>query len=240
MMKYWKARKRIKSMKSLCFDIPLKNLSRTFEIENDAIHDWIEVQNHWVDLYFSLNDCYEENILTSNIVFRQFFILSRNLRWHTTAVMSGAYESAARDLRYILEDMCQALYLEQTYPELTSKQIYEKMKEKRPPRGKTLIDVLNIPKTIKKDMSDIMGKLHTYVHPSYEQIMENIEDIKMVLFHKHDWFVNLRELHRKVADVALYIVLNSFPDARAHFLNKPFVESSLQHMDFKHTLDIDE
>jgi hypothetical protein len=32
-------------------------------------------------------------------------------------------------------------------------------------------------------MSDTMTTLHGYVHPSYEQIMENVEDPKVVLIH---------------------------------------------------------
>ncbi|MHA2264197.1 MAG: hypothetical protein ACXAEN_17525, partial [Candidatus Thorarchaeota archaeon] len=236
MKQFFEKTDRVKKLNDVCFGVPTMVLETTSEMEKDTIPSWIELHNHWIDLYYSLTDIYKTEALASNIVFRQFFTLLRNLMWHTTAMMSGAYESAARELRYIFEDMCQAFYLEQKYPEQNPEEVYEIMKENRPPRGKILIGELNLHDDIKNDMCDTMDKLHGYVHPDYQRIMENVRDPQVVLFYQSEWFSNVRELHAKTCDFVFHMILGTFPDARNHFMNKPHVISSLQEMNFEYTL----
>lgn len=226
-------------MKGLCFEIPMEVLRLTCDVEEEAVNDWIEVHNHWIDLYYSLTECYEWEYLTSRHLFREFFTLLWNLIWHTTATMSGAYESAARDLRYILEGMCQALYLDQVYPSFSPEEGYEKMKSDRPPRGKKLIDDLRLPVDMKKEMCATIDTLHSYAHPSIERLMENMQDPKVVLFHNHEWFDNIQELHRKTCDYVLYVMLSGFSEVGKRFLDKPHVRSSLETMSCRNTLHLD-
>lgn len=229
-------RKTVAAVKNICFRVPTEVLERTCIREGDSVGDWSILLNHWIDLYYSLTEAYETRDLERNIVFREFFVLLRNLMWHATAVMSGAYESAARELRYILEDICQAFYLAQEYSSYQVEQIYDIVRETRPPRGRALIHTLRLPSKLKNDMKETMTALHSYVHPSYEQMMENAEDLKVVFFHKHEWFEKVRHLQRKVGDYVLCIILWVFPRARPVFMSRPYVKGDLESMGFSHTL----
>lgn len=235
--KQWKKNRRVcKSLKALAFEVPMDVLRSTWKHETNSVDDWPQMPNHWIDLYFSISSFYPDDYLTSANVFRQFFVLLRNLSWHATAVLSGAYESAARELRYILEDMCQALHLDETYPDLSPDEVYEKMREKRPPRGRKLISQLDLPDDIKKDMCEVYDMLNDYVHPSYRQLKENVTDLKVVLFYRHEWFDNIKVLHRKTCDFILFIMLKAFPEAKADFMNKPNIRSEMDNMSFRYTL----
>ncbi|TET07101.1 MAG: hypothetical protein E3J86_14105 [Candidatus Thorarchaeota archaeon] len=66
---------------------------------------------------------------------KRFLELLRSLRWHMTAVFSGAYESAIRDLRFVFEDMCQAVYLDQSFGHLEPEERYEKIRGEDRLRG---------------------------------------------------------------------------------------------------------
>ena len=94
----------LKAIKWLAFGVPTQVLLETWKHQRELIDDWPTVHDQWIDLYSCLRSKYSEQELTSRHLFVSYFTLLRNLMWHTTAVLSGAYESAARDLRYLLEE----------------------------------------------------------------------------------------------------------------------------------------
>lgn len=164
----------LKAIKWLAFGVPTQVLLETWKHQRELIDDWPTVHDQWIDLYSCLRSKYSEQELTSRHLFVSYFTLLRNLMWHTTAVLSGAYESAARDLRYLLEETCQALYLDTTYPSRTIEEVYDIIQQNRPPRGRELIRSLELPDSVKNDMYGVYDALSDYTHPSYKMLRENI------------------------------------------------------------------
>ena len=169
----------LKAIKWLAFGVPTQVLLETWKHQRELIDDWPTVHDHWIDLYLSLSSKYSEEELASRHLFVSYLTLLRNLVWHTTAVLSGAYESAARDLRYLLEETCQALYLDTTYPGRTLEEVYDIVENNRAPRGRGLIRSLKLPDSIKSEMSEVYDRLSDYAHPSHKMLLENVTDSRL-------------------------------------------------------------
>lgn len=205
-------------------------LRETWSADKGFCKDWIDMHDHWINLCRSLLASEEEEYLSSQITFHRFVELLRNLRWHMTAVFSGAYESAIRDLRFILEDMCQAVYFDQSFGQLGIEQRYQKARGRARSRGARLVGKIGLAPSIERQFVELHNELCNYVHPSYRLLLESSEDLKVVLFYKEEWFRNAQVLHRQTCDAVFYLVLRTFPKACPVFFSKKLVVSSLKEM----------
>jgi len=155
-----------------------------------------------------------------------------------TAVFSGAYDSAVRELRFILEDMCQAFYLDDSFAHLDVDDRYKKIQGAARRRGRTLIRLLKLPEEIQKKFLSLYGKLCEYVHPSFSLLQESKIDPKVVFFYKKKWFLDTKTLHRQACDAVFYLMLRTFPEAAPVFFSRLYVVSSLREMDCLLTLSL--
>ena len=226
-----------RAFKWLAFGVPMDVMHVTWKHEEKSLADLPDVQNHWIDLFRSLSAAYGFDYLASKNTWRQFVTLLRSLSWITAAVVGGAYESAARDLRFVLEDMCQAMYLDTTCSQLPPQDdMYLIVRRRKVPRGRRLVRAVGLPSEIESEVCAIYNQLSDYVHPSYAVLIENIEDPKVVLFYNSQWFSNIMRIYRRVCDFVLCTMLGAFPNARADFMNKPHDRTSLEQMSFRLTL----
>lgn len=165
----------------------------------------------------------EREILGNSSDVLRSLVLKRLMEWHRTSLWScmaayhGAYESVARELRFVLEDSVQSLYADQQRPMDT---IDEKMKwlGKNRLRGSKLIDDTNLPSVLNTKLKYIYNELCDYVHPSVELIRRDIENKRIYFEYQEDWFDKMFEFQTKSFDLILALVMFHFPKAIKHFL----------------------
>ena len=227
---------RYETLRSYAFDENVSVLAETWSEHQDTCADWSEMHNHWYDLYKSISPVYDPDYLLSQLLVHRYLELLRNLRWITTSVLSGAYDSAMRGLRFILEDICQATYLDKTYEELDIKSRYEKTDEQEPLRGRRLVSMLGLDKFRQDVIKGLYNELNDYVHPSRKLLMESVRDPKVVFFYDKTWYEEAHSLHQRTLDAIFYLVLWQYPKAAPVFFDKPYIESSLREMSMELTL----
>lgn len=226
------------SIRSYVFGFHERVLEEGWSENKGFCQEWIDMQNNLTGLWHSLATAVDEEDLQSQVTYHRFLELLRSLMWHMTAVFSGAYESAIRDLRFVFEDMCQAVYLDQSFGHLEPEERYKKIRGEDRRRGRTLIRLLKLPEEIQKEFLNLYGKLCDYVHPSYKLLMELFEDFKIPFFYNEEWFLNAQSFHRRTCDAVFYLVLRAFPQIRSIFFDKPCVLQSLREMSCLLTLSL--
>ncbi len=226
------------TLRSYSFDENLQVIKKTWLENQDTCTDWSEMHNHWIDLYKSISEVYESDYLLNQLLIHRYLELFRNLRWVATSALSGAYDSAMRDLRFILEDICQAFNLDRNHKEQSIRIKYGKTNSQDRLRGRKLVSKLGLNDTLLATIKNIYNELNDYVHPSQKLLMESVRDPKVVFFYNRIWYEAVLSLHNRTLDAVFCLILNQFPKAAPVFLDRPHVESSLIEMSMKHTLSI--
>lgn len=156
-------------------------------------------------------------------------LLKRLMEWHRISIWScmagyhGAYESVARELRFLVEDAVQSLYADQQRPTYT---IDEKVKwlETNYLRGSRLIDATSLVLDLNAKLKCIYSELCDYVHPSPTLIQRDIKNRRMYFEYLEDWFDKMFAFHTRVFDLVLALVMSSFPKAIKRFLESQNTE----------------
>ena len=226
------------SIRSYAFGFHERVLREKWSENKGFCRDWIDMQNNLTGLWHSLAMSVDKEDLLSQVTYHRFPELLRSLRWHMTAVFSGAYESAIRDLRFVFEDMCQAVYLDQSFGHLEPEERYEKIRGEDRLRGRKLICKLDLPQNVKDHFKKLYNELCDYVHPSFKLLMELFEDFKISFFYNEEWFLNAQSFHQRTCDAVLYLMLRTFPEAAPIFFSRLYVISSLRKMDCLLTLSL--
>lgn len=178
--------------------------------------------NNWIDIMGWISSAYERQ-QQMNIISFQFVRLFKEIYWLQFFFHTGNYPTAYRNLRYMLEIVCQAYYIDTMYPALTLDEQIDKAREiEERVFGWKIVSsalgkVLNKPQEeIRVSFKPLWDKLNRYAHPS---------TIQMDLVAKEDFSAlvtdsfneNLaRELLMatdKVFDVVYAVVLKRFPKA---------------------------
>lgn len=92
---------------------------------------------------------------------------------------NGLYRNAFNDIRYALESIVQALYIDHRHPQAsldTKIEILKEVEDKREYRAIRLIGELEIDH--KEKLEQEYKKLSRIIHPTHEQIIATFEDIK--------------------------------------------------------------
>jgi len=82
--------------------------------------------NNWIDIVRWISSVYDKQ-QQMNIVSFQFSRLFKEINWLQFLFHAGNYETSYRNLRYVLELMCQAYYIHIHYPELSLDEQSEKV-----------------------------------------------------------------------------------------------------------------
>lgn len=175
--------------------------------ESIAWDEWYEIWDkmHWPLL--GLPD-FERN---NSLVFLRFLELQKQIKWFSACVFCGAYHSAIRELRYTLESMLQAYYLDTEHPLAERFCKLEILKEiEKELYGTKLIFKLDLPE--KQELKEVYHILCKYVHSSFEEMKPLITQDKAILFKfDEDLFKKCLDLMDKVMDKVFYVVLKRFP-----------------------------
>lgn len=178
--------------------------------------------NNWIDLVRWISSKYkrEEQM---NIVIFQFSRLFKEIYWLQFLFHTGNYSTAYRSLRYILEMICQASYIDRKYPALTLDAQIEKTREiEERVFGWNVVNSV-ICKVLKKPDEEILvsfrllwNDLNKYAHPSVMQIevvaKEDFSALVMDSFNEN-LAKALLEATDKVFDIVYAVVLKRFPKA---------------------------
>jgi len=179
--------------------------------------------DNWADIVGWISSTYkrEEQM---NIVYFQFFRLFKEVHWLQFIFHTGNYPMAYRNLRYILEMMCQAYYIDTRYPNLTLDEQIEKARELEEKRifgwhivSPVLCKVFNkTEEEVRACFKPLWGDLNKYAHPSARQ-MDLVAEKDFSSLVADSFNENLARklliVTDKVFDIVYAIVLKKFPKA---------------------------
>ena len=142
----------------------------------DALHIIDFHANNWIDIIGWISSKYngEEQM---NIVIFQFHRLFKEIYWLQFLFHNGNYPMVYRNLRYILELISQAYYIDSKYPDLSLDEQIEKTKEMEETIygwnlvKSVLCEILNSnEQSIRLNFKPLWDHLNKYVHPSVKQM----------------------------------------------------------------------
>lgn len=142
----------------------------------DALHIIDFHGNNWIDMNGWIYSKYQGEEWT-NIISLQFFRLFKEIYWLQLLFHHGNYPIIYRNLRYLLELIAQAYYVDSQYPNLSLDEKMEKTKEiEELVYGWTLVknvlcEILsNDEKYIRSNFKPLWDYLNKHAHPSGEQM----------------------------------------------------------------------
>lgn len=190
--------------------------------KEDALHildfhgeNWIEIINKWIPAKYS-----EEK--QNGIIYWQFVTLFKEILWLQFLFQTGNYNLVHRNLRYLLEMMAQAHYIDKRYPDLDYDNQLEMAIELENKKifGRKLIkiilnDILGINSNdFDKKYGKTLDLLNKHVHASAKRI-KIVGDIDPASFFVDSYNEKLAKDTLKVVDevfdVIYLVVLNRFP-----------------------------
>lgn len=178
--------------------------------------------NNWIDIVKWISSKYkrEEQM---NIVIFQFSRLFKEIYWLQFLFHTGNYPTAYRNLRYILEMICQAYYIDTKYPTLTLDDQIEKATEIEERVfgwnviSSALCRVFNkTDKETRARFKPLWDDLNEYAHPSARQMdLVAEQDFSALVTDSFNESLarGLLIVTDKVFDIVYAVVLKRFPKA---------------------------
>jgi hypothetical protein len=176
--------------------------------------------NNWIDVVRWVSSEYkrEEQM---NIVISQFSRLFKEVYWLQFLFHTGNYPTAYRNLRYILEMICQAYHVDSKHPTLSLDEQMEKTKDVEERVFGWSIVSTTLERVLSKTVEEVWAgfkplwdDLNRYAHPSVRQ-MDLVAEKDFAALVTDSFNETLaRELLQvtdKVFDVAYAVVLRKFP-----------------------------
>jgi len=232
----------IEPIKRELSESPFKFLYKIFEgVEKETKNSvgdryfiWSEHYDNWIDLVQPLL----KRPSSGSLLIIRFMEFNRIMLWVQTCVYCGQYYSALRELRFLLEFIMKAYYLDKTHPEDTIEFKIEKDKEKKL-YGSQLIKKLDFVPYVKDELLKLYAELCGYTHPSKEELAQLLAgkvDIHTTFAFNESMFNKCAELTNKVYDLVFFIVLNKFPEISQNIKNNSLLIKSFEKLDAKFTL----
>jgi len=179
------------------------------------IYTWSEHYNNWIDIIQPvLRSTSKEEQLNSMVIVR-LLELNNQLFWILTNVIyNAAYHQVIRELRFILDSMMQAYYLDMEHPEVDIYCKLEIVKEiEKEAFGTRLIE--RLPIQHKDKIKQLYSILSKYSHSSYKELEISIRrgkvDFRVTPTFDDELLAQCENLTHKVMDVVYLLVLNRFP-----------------------------
>lgn len=154
----------------------------------------------------------------NSLAYTRYFELSNVTYQNIFLANHGLYRNAFDNIRYVLESIVQAVYIDSRHPKATIKtkiEILKEIEDKIEYHAIRLIDELQISHkdTLKKEYK----VLSQIIHPSYKQIVSELEDMRK----RGEFFPSrvdsgeikkLCETTRKMYDIFFFLLLPHFPE----------------------------
>ena len=181
-----------------------------------AVVFWRELEEIIINSHSKGGDAEVTQLLETSFFFERLFALQKASAWSLVSVLSGAYESSLRDLRFIIEDLVQAIYIDRIMVESKTE---DKAKaigffdDERFPRS-SLVKKCAFPNQFVKRIERLYSELSGFVHPSREitqvRDMEHIYDFS----YSESFFKDATKLHRRAYDIVVTLILLHFPKTK--------------------------
>lgn len=178
---------------------------------------------NWIDVTEWISSTYGRQG-QMNIVYFQFFRLFKEIYWLQFLFHTGNYSTAYRNLRYILEMICQAYCINTNYPDLTLDKQIERARELEENHiygwnivRKALCQVFNEnEEEVRARFNPLWQDLCKYAHPSARQMdLVAEKDFPSLVTDSFDESLARKVLKEadQVFDIMYATVLKSFPKA---------------------------
>lgn len=151
--------------------------NETMKKFEDKIRNWQEETNNWINEWYEmLSEERWRGIETPLLFVERGIGFEEDFNWIQHCVLSGAYHQAFRELRYLLEMMVQAYFLDTNHSDAmieTKMEILKALENlNKPITGCNFIDKTDLgnKKKLKKLYKDLSG----FVHPSFKEIQSKL------------------------------------------------------------------
>ncbi len=211
----------------------------TREKGGNKYYTWTEHLNIWMNTFLpQLQELSEFEKYNSLMVLR-LSELQNLITWIMISVWYGKYHQAIRELRYILDSIGQAYYLDIEHPEATISCKLEIIKEiEKQTFGARLIDRLDL--NHKQELKNLYSDLSKYAHSSYQEleplIKEGRGDWRVTFAFDEDQFSRTVELTNKVMDAVYFIMFHRFPKIAKRVKNSKKIMKSMEELGCKLSL----
>lgn len=220
-----------KSLDSLYENLKLIRRETITRLGNkDALHIIDFHVNNWIDISKWIYS--EYSVEEQKIVYFQFFRLLKEIYWLQLLFFMGNYPVSYRNLRYILELISQAYYINQEYPDLTLDEQIGKIKgiEEK-------IYGLNIVQStlckilpneyIQTEIKSLWIYLNKHAHPSALQ-MDRVatEDFSSLLIDSFNENLarDVLKTTNEIFDLVYSIIFKNFPKIKELALKYEFID----------------
>jgi hypothetical protein len=152
--------------------------------------------------------------LDNSLSFFRLLFCYREMRWITDSIDQNAYHQAIRELRFVLESMIQAYYVDKNHLGSSIQCKLEIVKEIECFYGGKLIGRTDL--TQKNDLNKLYTELCAYVHSSYKELVSsmprNSKDIASLKFEvDHEMTKVCWDFVNRTIDAIFFIMLSLFP-----------------------------
>ena len=208
--------------------------------DKDALHIIDFHANNWINIVGWVSSKYEKEEQMNIIIF-QFHRLLKEIYWLQFLFHYGNYPVIYRNLRYILELICQAYYIDCNYYDLSLNEQIKKTTELGEEKvygwalvDDVLCDILSSDKQyIRENFKPLWDNLNKHAHPSGKQMDKVLtEDISSIV---KDWFS--KNLARdtliatdKIFDIVNMIIFKKFPEIKEVALKYKFINEWKQYL----------
>lgn len=207
--------------------------------DEDALHIIDFHANNWIDIVKWISSKYDKEE-QMNIVIFQFHRLFKEIYWLQFLFHYGNYPLIYRNLRYILELICQAYYIDSKYHSLSLDEQIKKTNEMEEkiygwPLVKTVLcNILNSDEQcIKSNFKPLWKNLNKHVHPSGKQMdIVATEDFSSLLtdsFNENLARDTLRATN-EIFDIVNMILFKRFPRIKEACLKYKFINEWEQYL----------
>jgi hypothetical protein len=213
-------------MKDYGIDIFMIDLRRTSEISFQKHEPDSRFWLGYFDLLFRLvTEVFREysiDVLKSNLTYLRILEVQRSINWGLYATFSGAYEQAIRELRFVLEDVVQAIHIDRMCGDEELDIKVRKINTMRKKRHKwsDVVHGCDLPEAIEKKVRSLYGDLSGFIHPSFERVHYATQNPRPVFKYKSELFELSRNFSTDVYDVVCAMFVLQFPEASDAFFAK--------------------
>ena len=181
-------------------------------------HTWTEHYNNWIAIISPLVETVSDEEKSNSLIFFRLLELQKLLYMIGLNVCGSTYHTAIRELRYALESMVQAFYLDTEHPETTIVCKLEILKEIERLVGGRLIDSMKVDKKVRGKAKKVYSELSKFVHSSYDELEPVIKkgeiDTRVTFSFDQELFNRCERLTNEAMDVMYYLIFMRFPDLK--------------------------
>ncbi|MBN2229040.1 MAG: hypothetical protein JW779_05555 [Candidatus Thorarchaeota archaeon] len=221
----------MESIRDMLLATFMQEWNQTSKLHKDECADWTEFYNHWIDLMKSIIEIVPDSTKRESLVLVRFLELNRDILWSLFATMVGAYETAVRELRFLLEALLQAYLVDNRGGLSKLSDHVERI------TGNRLIGACNFGEPYESSMRNLYKELCQYVHPTRQELSPFVFDPRVSFYYDNTCFLRNRELHRKTSDAILFIVMSAFPKAAKHYSEKHLTWDSLMELNLELSME---